>query len=765
MDGINLIQDLAIVLLAAGVAGMLCKSVGLSVIVGYLAAGILIGPYTPPFSFVTDVERIQTLSQIGLVFLMFAIGLGLSFTKLQRLGLPALIATGLGAFFVLNLTQALGQVLGWSPLQSMFIASMFMCSSSAVIAKVVSELQINHEGAAQRALGMTVMEDVVAVVMLTILASQTQGSAGNETSIGQLLTTMSAFVVLLAGAGLLIVPRLFRRMEADADPELQTIVVAGLLFLLAISAAKAGYSLALGAFLLGAIIAEMPQKVKVETTFTGLRDIFSSVFFVSIGMMIEVRLLFSVWPLIIGLFLFVMIARPLSTGLAMVLCGTPPNVARKASLLLSPLGEFSFIIAQIGVAAAVLPKEYYPLAVGVSLLTVLISPIINRHADAILRFNTRWEPRWITKTLDAYSEWLAQIRERQTAPLVWKLIRVRVVQIGIEILVITGLLIFSPLLFSLFADFIHAIWFDQAKVGFSFWGVIGLIVLILLVSVWRNILAISMIFAESVGKVTRLSPSIISHGFNAMAATTMGYWLYGILPIDSLPSWGWVVIMVTTMIVVIVYSHRLIYWHSNWHSSMQEVLQSKPTTEEQTSAYQHAMHQQLGDWSLKLSEFTVPLNAAYAGKIIAELDLPARYNCFIAEIERNRYVIPRVSSQMRVYPGDTLLLLGTDEAIASGQRFLAGSTIAQPQSMGGIKATVLETISMPAGSRAGKTLQDLQITQSTGVRVVGIQRNEQRILNPAADQFIESGDILLVVGTLEELNHFRRWISDVATDE
>ena len=760
MDGINLIQDLAIVLLAAGVAGMLCKRVGLSVIVGYLAAGIVIGPYTPPFSFVTDVERVQTLSQIGLVFLMFAIGLGLSFTKLKRLGLPALLATGLGAFFVLNLTQALGHVVGWSPLQSMFIASMFMCSSSAVIAKVVSELQLNHEGSAQRAMGMTVMEDVVAVVMLTILASQTQGSVGDEASIGQLLTTMSAFVVLLAGAGLLIVPRLFRRMEAGADPELQTIIVAGLLFLLAISAAKAGYSLALGAFLLGAIIAEMPQKMKVENTFSGMRDIFSSVFFVSIGMMIEVRLLLMVWPWIIGLFLFVMAARPLSTGFAMVLCGTPPAVARKASLLLSPLGEFSFIISQMGVAAAVLPKEYYPLAVGVSLLTVLASPIINRNADAILRFNARWEPRWITQTLDAYSDWLAQIKERQTAPLVWKLIQVRVVQVGAEVLVITGLLIFSPLLFSWFEEFIHAIWFDQAKVGFSFWGVIGLIVLILLVSIWRNVLAVSLIFAESVGKVTRLSPKIISHGFNAFAATTIGYWLYGILPIDSLPNWGWGVIVAATLIVVLVYSKRLIYWHSNWQSSMQEVLQGESSSEKQQADYQRAMNQRLEDWNLKLSEFAVPINASYAGKVIAELDLPSRFNCFIAEIERNGYVIPSVNSQVRVYPGDTLLLLGTNEAIAAVQEFLAGSTNVQPQSIEEFKVTVLDTLLMPADSRAGKRLQDLHITQATGVRVVGIQRGEQRILNPAANQIIESSDLLLVIGTLDELNHFRHWITD-----
>ncbi|MDP2136687.1 MAG: cation:proton antiporter, partial [Candidatus Didemnitutus sp.] len=150
MDGINLIQDLAIVLLAAGLAGLVCKRLGLSVVVGYLVAGITIGPHTPPVSLILDVGRIQTLSQIGLVFLMFAIGLGLSLTKLGRLGLPTLLATALGALLMLSLTHLLGQILGWSFAQSMFMAGIFMISSSAVIAKIVGELHLGHELFAQR---------------------------------------------------------------------------------------------------------------------------------------------------------------------------------------------------------------------------------------------------------------------------------------------------------------------------------------------------------------------------------------------------------------------------------------------------------------------------------------------------------------------------------------------------------------------------------------------------------------------------------------
>ncbi len=757
MDGINFIQDLAVVLLAAGFAGVLCKRIGLSVIVGYLAAGILIGPYTPPFSFITDVDRIQTLSQVGLVFLMFAIGLGLSLTKLGRMGLPTLFATGLGAFFVMNLTQALGLIVGWSTLQSLFIASMFMVSSSAVIAKIVEELKLTHEGSAQRALGITVMEDVVAVIMLTVLASQTQGG-GEGANVGGLLATMSAFVVLLVGAGLLLVPRLFRRLESRADPELQTIIVAGVLFLLAICAAKAGYSLALGAFLLGAIVAEMPQKNGVEKSFAGMRDVFSSVFFVSIGMMIEVRLLLDVWPLILGLFAFVMIARPLATGLALILCGATPRDARRASLLLTPLGEFSFIIAQLGVSSAVLPPKYYPLAVGVSILTVLATPFVNKRAESILKAADRIEPRWVTRALEAYSGWLKQIQSRQSAPRVWKLVRGRLIQVAVEMLLVTGLLIFSPqLLTAANGVFAASEWIEEAMLDYVFWGVIGLIVLVLLVAIWRNVVTVTMIFSESLGSVGRLSAGATEKGFRAIAPVFIGYWLYLVLPVDALPGWGWIVVAAVAAIVVGICSNRLIYWHSTWQSSVQDVFATDTPANERTNA-RVAFDQGLESWGLRLEDCIVPDNAAYAGHDLARLAIPSRFGCSVIEVERNGYVITDTGPTLRVYPGDKVMLLGQDNNLAAVRDFLLKDKIAVSETAETFSGSILETEILADGPRAGRTLAELQVARATGVRIVGIQRGGDRIINPDGQQTLRAGDNLLVAGTLNELRAFRRWL-------
>ncbi len=758
MDDIHFIQDLAIVLLAAGFGGALCKRLGLSVVIGYLVAGILIGPYTPPFSFVTNVARIQTLSQVGLVFLMFAIGLGLSLTKLRRLGAPTFIATGLGAFLMLNFTQLLGVFAGWTSIQSLFVASMLMVSSSAVIAKIVNELKLGHEASAQRALGVTVMEDVVAVVMLTILASQTHSSSGEGTDFGSLLGTLSAFVVLLVGAGLLLVPRLLRRLEARADPELQTIIIAGVLFFLAICAAKAGYSLALGAFLLGAIVAEMPQRSGVEKAFAGMKDLFSSVFFVAIGMMIDVRLLLDVLPLILGLFVFVMICRPVAVGLAMMLCGTPAREARRAGLLLTPLGEFSFIIAQLGVSSSVLPAQYYPLAVGTSILTVLATPLTNRHAESILAVAERLEPRWLTRGMEAYHGWLQQAQNGSSSPVAWKLTRSRLPQIAVEILSISGLMIFSGHIFEVLETSTATRWLEGQTLGYAFWSAIGLLALTLLVALWRNVSAIILILAESLAGSTRLPAVVIEKTLRTLAVTGLGYWLYAILPIEALPGWGWVVIAAAALAVAFAFSRRLVYWHSTWQASVQDVLNEDAEGAVGVRANARvALDQGLEGWGMRLEEYVVSDDARYAGHDLSQLAIPGRFGCSVIEVERNGCVITRTGPDLRIYPGDKLLLLGQPDGLAAARSSLSGEKkpAADSEEFSG---SVLETHTLVEGHISGKSLSETQVAKQTGVRIVGIRRGGQQIINPGGSEVLSAGDSLLVVGTLEELRAFRRWL-------
>ena len=738
---------------------MLCKRIGLSAIVGYLLAGIVIGPHSPPFSLIVDTDHIAQLSHVGLVFLMFGIGLELSLSKLRRMGLPIVMATAIGALFMFAFTLLLGRALGWTPLQSLFVAAMLMVSSSAVIAKIMSELKLNHDRAAQMALAITIVEDVVAVIMLTVLATQgVEGSAG----IGEVLIGLTAFVVLLVGLGLVLLPRLLRWLEKRADVELQTLVISGLLFLLALCAIKAGYSIALGAFLFGALIAEMPQKAAIEESFGSLRNLFGSIFFVSIGMMIDLSLLEDIWLPVLALSLFSLVVRPIACGFALMLVGVPPRQARRGGLLLTPLGEFTFIIAQAGITAAILPASFYPLAVGLSVLTVLATPILNRFADPILNGLEAIEPDFVRRFVVAYQTWLHQLQKRPPSAVAWKFIRPRLIQIVVEMLFITGMLIFSHQILTHVEKSIVATWLSAEALRIAFWSTLGLLVLVPLFAVWRNIAALSIIMAEA-WQMQALPAGFLEMSLKMSAAVALGAWLYVLLPLQDLSGIGWIVIAAMAAVIVAIFSRKLIYWHSSWQASVNEVLAGHGHAAGPAGgADRDALTERLETWDLELHECTVPAGAAYAGRSLAELQIPARFGCFVVEVERNNFALTHPSPELTCFPGDRLLLLGRASEIDKARAFLEGEETTNGH-LPDFDRAVLESFIVPGEGPTGRPLGELQIARKTGVRLLGISRADEKILVPQATEVLRPGDRLLGLGTLDQLRQFRSWLGATGT--
>jgi CPA2 family monovalent cation:H+ antiporter-2 len=294
---------------------------------------------------------------------------------------------------------------------------------------------------------------------------------------------------------------------------------------------------------------------------------------------------------------------------------------------------------------------------------------------------------------------------------------------------------------------------------YVFWCVVGLIVLVMLVALWRNVSAVTMILSEGLSAGTRLPARFIYSGLRALSAVGLGYWLYLILPVESLPGWSWLVIAAAAVAVTTFFSNRLIYLHSTWQSSVQDVLAADPDAPDnpRTNA-RIALDQGLESWGMRLEDYIVPDDAAYAGQDLAHLAIPTRFGCSVIEVERNGYVITRTGPDLRIYPGDKLLLLGKDEGLASARTFLQGDKKTADDASEEFSGSILQTHTLPAGPHAGRTLADLQIARETGVRVVGIQRGDTQIINPGGNQNLATGDSLLVVGTLDELRAFRRWL-------
>jgi CPA2 family monovalent cation:H+ antiporter-2 len=583
------------------------------------------------------------------------------------------------------------------------------------------------------------------------------GDGQGATSLGETLGLLGAFVALAGVGGLLLVPWLLRRMSISADEELQTLGIAALLFALAVVAQHAGYSLALGAFLLGTIVAETPHRHQVERTFEGMRDVFSAVFFVAIGMQIDVHELVASGGLIAGVALFTLLARFVASTTALVLIGTAPKEALRTGMAVTPIGEFSFIIAQLGVTYAVVPRNFYPLAVGVSLLTTLVAPALVRRSAGIADALLAHQPGWLVDALRFYRDWLDHLQAHAKRNKLWQLSRKRFFQVVVEVMLVTGLLVFSGQMFAAAESWLGRDLLFPNGLQVLFWGVLCLVLLAPLVAIWRNCSALALLYSQVAmsgrPRADRLAP-MLEAALKSVSATAIFIWLFLLLPAEGSARW---LLLATVLIAVVVLGmlwRKLVFWHSQLEVELKEVITSAEGKMTATSAPWLQAH---GDWNLHMVDCVLPDLADAQGRKISELDLRAKFGCSVVGIERQGFMIPLPSPDAVLYPRDRVLLMGTTEQIKAGQKFL-GTVSGVADSL--YEELLMESVKVPLGSRAtGRSLAELQPARVHGVQVAGVNRRGLRILNPSADERLYVGDEVLVLGAPAQIRDFKVWLS------
>ena len=758
MAGIDFLQDLGIVLLVAGAVGWLFHRLGLSVVVGYLLAGMIIGPYTPPFPLVEDIDRIQTLADIGLVFLLFSIGMGLSITRLRRLGFPVVLATVLIAVVLFSGWRAIGASFGLNSVESLFFAGLWVSSSSAIIGKVLQERGLTHQRHGQLALGVTVLEDIVAIVMLTLLLSYVGIDEEAPAAVWKTVGFFGAFVIFMAITGLLLMPRLLHLLSRRAGTELQTVIVCSILLLLAVMTQRAGYSLAFGAFLVGTIVAETAQRGQVENAFAGLRHVFSAVFFVAIGMLINVATLAEIWHIVIGVALLMIAGRVIVAWFVLVLIGAPSRSSVRAGLALTPMGEFGFIIAQAGITAAVVPDMFYPLAVGVSLLTALACPLLVSRSERIAAFAESLEPPFLKNGIEYYHNCLERFSRMPAESRLWQLCRKRFMQTGLGILFVSGLLLVAEPVSRVVANVTGADLLFPYGTLVLYWGGIGVIALFPLFAVWRNISAMAMLLAEAVAgsRPEKVLPSIIEQGIKATMALLLLIWLWFLLPLGAAAGWVFAALILWAIGMTVFFRRRLIRIHSQFEFELEEMMSEDYHRSSRGLPPWLRKHR---DFHLSIAECIVPDNASCGGKTIGELALRKRFGSSIVGVDRQGFIIGNPGPQTVLYPRDRLLLLGGNEQNESARRVLTEEREDTERETVALDDVQMENVFVPLNSpRANRTLAELHVNRVTGIQVAGIQRQDRMIVNPGGDERIQAADELAVLGSPEAITRFRQWL-------
>jgi CPA2 family monovalent cation:H+ antiporter-2 len=496
MHDLHFIQDLATVMLIAGLTTVIFQRLRQPVVLGYIIAGVLVGPYTFPVVFIHDEQTIRTLSELGMILLLFALGLEFSLKKLREVGGAALVAAVCEIVLMLWLGYEIGRFFGWSSMDALFLGAMLSMSSTTIIMKALDDLNLKRERFAQLMFGILIVEDVLAIVLMALLTgiASTGGLEASEAmgAVGRLTLFMAVSLVV----GLLLVPRVVDYIAAVSRDDVLLVAVLGLCFGFCLLVTEMGYSVALGAFMIGAIVGESQSVERVERIIGPVRDMFSAVFFVAIGMLIDPAMLKQYWLPILVVTAVVIVGKVLTCSFGTFVAGNGGRTSLRVGMGLAQIGEFSFVIASLGLTLKVTSGFLYPVAVAVSALTTFLTPYLIRSSDPLAGALSRHLPKTFTGALAAYTDWMGNLSLSGQGAVVAKMIRRLVWHVIINMmLVVAAFLIMSYLYRRGFFHWDFLADSPQVKRSLA-WSIAALISLPMIVAAYRKASALGMLLAE-----------------------------------------------------------------------------------------------------------------------------------------------------------------------------------------------------------------------------------------------------------------------------
>ncbi|MDH4569712.1 cation:proton antiporter [Pseudomonas sp. BN414] len=496
MHAIAFIQDLAVIMLVAGMVTILFHRFKQPVVLGYIVAGFIIGPHTPPFELIHDEETIKTLAELGVIFLMFCLGLEFSLGKLFKVGATAFIAAFLEIVLMIWIGYEIGSYFGWSTMDSLFLGAILAISSTTIIVKALSDLKLKNERFAQLIFGVLIVEDILGIGIIALLSGIAVSGSVETGEVFATVGKLSLFMIVALVVGILLVPRLLAYVAKFESNEMLLVTVLGLCFGFCLLVVKLEYSMVLGAFLIGAIMAESRQLVQIERLIEPVRDMFSAIFFVAIGLLIDPKVLVEyAWPIVV-ITLAVVLGKMISCGLGAFIAGNDGRTSLRVGMGLSQIGEFSFIIAALGITLQVTSDFLYPVAVAVSAITTLLTPYLIRAADPLSIKLAKVMPEPLVRVFGLYGEWLRSIQPQGQSAVLAGMIRKILLQVMVNLALVVAIFLGIAYFAGTLAEYLSTWLTSPNPQKALIWGGALLLSLPFLIAAYRKLKALSMLLAE-----------------------------------------------------------------------------------------------------------------------------------------------------------------------------------------------------------------------------------------------------------------------------
>ncbi len=744
----KLIEDLALILIVAAFVVIIFRRIKQPLVLGYIIAGFLVSPNFNIFPSVVDGENIKTLAEIGVIFLLFSLGLEFSFKKLMNVGGSASVTAFVEIIFITIAGYYTGQLLGWSTMDSLFLGGMLASSSTTIIIRAFDELGVKTKNFAKTVFGVLVVEDIVVILLMVLLSTIAVTKDFEGMQIVFTVAKLLFFLILWFLLGIFLLPTLLKKIKNYVDDEILLILSIGLCLGMVLIAVNVGFSAELGAFVMGSIIAETTMAEKVEHTLKSVKDLFAAVFFVSVGMMIDYNAMITyAWP-ILAVTLLTLFGKMFSSALGALISGQPLKQSVQVGMSMAQIGEFAFIVATLGLSLGVISDFLFPVAVGVSAITTFTTPYLIKLSEPFYQWLVKMvPPKYITK-INQYSSNTQNIQAESN----WK----NILKNYSRIIVINGIIILA--IYLMFSNFLIPV-INEHLDSNGIKNIIGnaLPVLFILPFLWalmakrpsssayrelwtktkynRGPLLILEIFRITLGI------GILGFFLDRFASTTVSFFI-------TIP---------VAVIFIFIFSKRINKFYDRLERRFISNLNDRSANTQDAAVTRLAgnseVTQNLAAWDVHIVELEVNPLADYLGKSLVELQWREKYGINIGYIKRGNKLIHTPDRNQVLMPYDKVGIIATDDQLQTFKPVFDSQEIVEEENTDHIKLGKI--LINHHSAKKGLTIRESGIRDKTDGLVIAIRRGNQRILNPESSEVLQLDDIVWVVGNrkkIEKLN-------------
>ena len=743
-----LVNDLALILVVAGIVTLVFKRLKQPLVLGYVVAGFLVSPHMPYTASVVDSENIHLWSDLGVMFLLFSLGLDFSFKKILKMGASPIISTCTTIFCMSLLGMLVGRLFGWDKMDCIFLGGMLAMSSTTIIYKAFDDLGLRQQQFAGRVMSVLILEDILAIVMMVLLSAI---ASGKDLSGGEMLGSVSKilfFLVLWLVVGIFAIPLILRRVRYLINNEVLLIVSLGLCCAMAVFSTKVGFSSAFGAFIMGSILAETIEAEKIIKLVEPVKNLFGAIFFVSVGMLVDPKILVEYALPIFALVMTILLGQAIFGTFSFMLGGESLKSAIRCGFAMAQIGEFSFIIASLGLSLGVIGDFLYPVVVAVSVITTFLTPYMIRFATPAYNNLEKHLPNKVITSLNHLS--MNQTGAQESS--LWKrLLSQMAINIVVYSILSTAVIV---LMFTFVLPFMHRL-LPGEELHWYANGITGVLT-VLFISPFLRAMVMKKnkseewkaLWAES--NRNRL-PLMFTILVRVIIAVSFIFYICNYLS-------HFTNALMFTIGIVVVGLIVLSRWIKKRSITLERLfilnLRSRDIEAQVLGKKRPLYEGKLLDRDIHIAEFEVPSNSGWMGQTLKQLNLGQKYGVHISSILRGGWRLNIPDGDYIIFPNDVLQVIGSDEQFATFRQALEESLIGQDPDLESREMKLRQMIIGSDSPFIGKTLIESRIRDLYSCMVVGLEEGKESLSPFRPNRKFQEGDIIWVVGeenALEEL--------------